>query len=69
VVMGGTIGGLAAALLDARALASFLFLTSAHDPWVLAVSICALCFTACGASLIPAVRAAGIEPMSAIRHE
>jgi ABC-type antimicrobial peptide transport system permease subunit len=69
VVMGGTVGGLAAALLATRALASFLFSTSAHDPWVIAASIVALGFTACAASLLPAVRASRIEPMSAIRCE
>jgi ABC-type antimicrobial peptide transport system permease subunit len=69
VVMGGTVAGLAAALLATRALASLLFGTSAHDPWVIAASICALGFTACAASLLPALRAAGIEPMSAIRCE
>jgi predicted permease len=69
VVMGGTVVGLAAALLATRALASFLFLTSARDPWVIAVSICALALTACAASLLPALRAARIEPMSAIRCE
>jgi predicted permease len=69
VVMGGTVAGVAAALLATRALTSFLFSTSAHDPWVIAASICALGFTACAASLLPAVRAAGIEPMSAIRCE
>jgi ABC-type lipoprotein release transport system permease subunit len=36
---------------------------------VIAASICALGFTACAASLVPAVRAAGVEPMSAIRSE
>jgi predicted permease len=69
VVMGGTVVGVAAALIASRALASFLFSTSAHDPWVIAASICALGFTACAASLLPAVRAAGIEPMAAIRSE
>ncbi len=69
VVMGGTVAGVGAALLASRALASFLFSTSAHDPWVIAASICALGLTACAASLLPALRAAGIEPMSAIRSE
>lgn len=69
VVMGGTVLGLAAALLATRALASFLFLTSAHDPWIIALSIFALALTACAASLLPALRAARIEPMSAIRCE
>ncbi|UWZ85437.1 ABC transporter permease [Occallatibacter riparius] len=69
VVMGGTVVGLAAALLVTRALASFLFSTSAHDPWVIAASICALGLAACAASLLPALRAARIEPMAAIRCE
>ena len=69
VVMGGTVVGLAAALIATRALASFLFQTTAHDPWVIAASIAALALTACVASLLPALRAARIEPLSAIRCE
>jgi predicted permease len=69
VVMGGTVVGLAAALLATRALSSFLFSTSAHDPWVIAGSILALGLAACAASLLPALRAARIEPMTAIRCE
>ena len=52
-----------------RALASFLFQTTTRDPWVIAVSIAALALTACAASLLPALRAARIQPMSAIRCE
>jgi predicted permease len=69
VVMGGTVAGLVTALIAMRALASFLFLTSARDPWVIAASIFALALTASAASLIPSLRAARIEPMSAIRCE
>jgi len=69
VVMGGTAVGIAAALIATRALASFLFQTTAHDPWVIAASIAALALTACVASLLPALRAARIQPMSAIRCE
>lgn len=69
VVVAGTIVGLGIALFATRALADFLFLTSARDPWVIAAAIFALAFTACVASLLPALRAARIEPMSAIRCE
>ncbi len=69
VVMGGTVIGLVAALIATRALASFLFQTTTRDPWVIAVSIAALALTACAASLLPALRAARIQPMSAIRCE
>ena len=69
VVLGGTVFGLAAALMAARALSSFLYVTSARDPWVIAGSILALAVIACAASLLPALRAARIEPMTAIRCE
>jgi predicted permease len=69
VVMGGAVIGLAVALVATRALASFLFQTTARDPWVIAGSICALALAACVASLVPALRASRIEPMSAIRCE
>ncbi len=69
VALAGTAGGLIAALLASRALASFLYGTSTRDPWVFAGSIAALALIASAASLLPAVRAAGIEPMRAIRCE
>jgi ABC-type lipoprotein release transport system permease subunit len=56
-------------LLVSRALASFLYGTSARDPWVFAGSIAALAAIASAASLLPALRAARIEPMAAIRYE
>jgi predicted permease len=69
VMMAGTATGLVGALLASKALASFLYGTSARDPWVIAVSIAALAMIACAASLLPAVKAALIEPMQAIRCE
>ncbi len=69
VVLGGTIFGLLSALMAARALSSFLYVTSARDPWVIAGSILALAMIACAASLLPALRAARVEPMTAIRCE
>ena len=59
--------GLIAALLASRLLASFLYGTSARDPWVFAGSILALALIASAASLLPALRSARINPMSAIR--
>jgi predicted permease len=69
VALAGTAGGLIAAPLASRALASFLYGTSTRDPWVFAGSIVALVLIASAASLLPAVRAAGIEPIQAIRCE
>ena len=65
----GAAAGLMAALFATRALASFLYGTSVRDPLVLAASVFALAAVASTASLIPALRAARIEPMSAIRCE
>jgi predicted permease len=65
----GSVGGLTIALLVSRALGSFLYGTSAHDPWVLLGSVTALTLIASVASLLPALRASRIEPMAAIRCE
>jgi predicted permease len=65
----GSLAGLAIALLASRALSSFLYGTSAHDPWVLVGSVAALISIASAASLLPAMRAARIEPMAALRAE
>jgi len=69
VALAGTAGGLACALFGSKMLASFLYGTSVRDPWVFAGSIAVLALIASVASLLPAVRAARIEPMQAIRCE
>jgi len=65
----GTGAGLVAAALASRALASFLYETSPSDPWVLVCSVGALAFIASAASILPALRAAQIDPMRALRNE
>jgi ABC-type antimicrobial peptide transport system permease subunit len=65
----GAGAGLGIAFFASRALASFLYGTSPRDPWVLAGSVGALIVIAGAASLLPALRAALIEPMTAIRCE
>ncbi|HEV2272922.1 MAG TPA: ABC transporter permease [Acidobacteriaceae bacterium] len=65
----GSGAGLAAAVLASRALASFLYETSPRDPWVLVASVATLTAIASAASLLPALRAARIEPITAIRCE
>jgi predicted permease len=65
----GSVAGLTIALLVSRALGSFLYGTSARDPWVLLESVAALALIASVASLLPALRASRIEPMAAIRCE
>jgi len=65
----GAAVGLIAALLASRALASFLYGTSTSDPWILVGSVATLSAIASAASLLPALRAARIDPMAAIRCE
>jgi predicted permease len=65
----GGFAGLTIALLVYRAIGSFLYGTSSRDPWVLLGSVGALTLIASAASLLPALKAARIEPMAAIRCE
>jgi predicted permease len=65
----GTGAGLIATVLVSRALASFLYKTSPGDPSVLVCSVAALAFIATAASILPALRAARIDPMRALRNE
>ena len=69
VALIGAGAGFIAAILGSRALASFLYETSPHDPWVMLSALTALIVIATGASLLPAIRAASIEPITAIRCE
>jgi predicted permease len=69
IAVSGSVVGLGAAMLASRALASFLYGTSTRDPWVLVGSVAALISIASAASLLPALRAARIEPMEALRTE
>ena len=65
----GCAGGLAAAVIASRAIASFLYCTSPRSPWILSAALALLCVVAAAASLIPALRAASIDPMQALRSE
>jgi ABC-type antimicrobial peptide transport system permease subunit len=69
VAASGCLAGLIAALLASKALTSFLYSTSARDPLVLGGSVLALAIIASAASLLPAIRAARIEPIEALRTE
>jgi predicted permease len=69
LVAGGSLAGLVVALLASQTLASFLYGTSVRDPWVMLASVLALGTVAGAASLIPAIRAARIDPMAALREE
>ncbi|MBS1803843.1 MAG: ABC transporter permease [Acidobacteria bacterium] len=65
----GSAAGLVVAWFAARALTSFLYSTSARDPWVLILSVVVLGTIASAASVVPAIRAARIDPSTALRTE
>jgi ABC-type antimicrobial peptide transport system permease subunit len=69
IALGGSLSGLIVALIASRALASFLYGTSVRDPWVLLGSVAALTLIASAASILPALRAARIDPMRALRTD
>ena len=61
--------GLMGALALTRLLESLLFGVSVHDPATLVVVSVIMAVVAAAASLIPAHRAAAVDPMVALRHE
>lgn len=69
IAASGSAVGLMIALLASRVLASFLYGLSARDPWVIVNSVAMLVLVSSAASMIPALRAARIEPMEALRAE
>jgi predicted permease len=65
----GLVAGLAASLAATRLVSNMLFQTSPTDAVTYAAVIAILTATACAAVLIPARRAARIEPATALRAE
>ena len=65
----GLTAGLAIAVAGARAIAALLYGISGHDPAALGAAAGVLVLVAVGASLIPSVRAARVDPAVALRHE
>jgi predicted permease len=68
-VAGGILAGLALAFAASRYVHSLLYQTSAADPAAIAGSIALLVVAALLAALIPARRAAQVEPMQVLRNE
>lgn len=69
LVLGGVLAGLALSLIAATAIETLLFDVSARDPTTIAVVIVLLAVTALAASSIPALRAASVDPLVALRDE
>ncbi|MBI4907384.1 MAG: ABC transporter permease [Acidobacteria bacterium] len=68
LVVGVTAGTLLA-LWVGRAAESLLFGVKPHDPATLTAAVALLSVVALAASLVPAMRAAGLDPMAALRDE
>ena len=69
MALAGIVVGLGAALALTRLVKSMLYGIEPYDPWTLSAGVLLLLAVALGASWIPARRAAGVEPMEALRHE
>lgn len=69
LAIAGTVVGVGAALLLTRMVKSMLYGIQPHDPTTITAGILVLLAVALAASWIPAQRAAGVQPMEALRHE
>jgi predicted permease len=65
----GALLGIGGALAGGRALASLLYGVPAWDPLTIGVSAATVLLATLGASLLPARRAARVDPMTALRSE
>lgn len=68
-VFAGATAGIALAFGSARAISSLLFEVSPYDPWLAAGAVSALLAVGTTACLLPARRAASVQPMQALRAE
>ncbi|HTW46902.1 MAG TPA: ABC transporter permease [Acidobacteriaceae bacterium] len=68
-VAAGALAGTAIALASARLAGSLLFDVSPYDPGIVTGAVCVLLAVGTAACLLPARRAAGVEPMEALRAE
>jgi putative ABC transport system permease protein len=68
LAIGIAVGG-ALSLLAGRTATSLLYGLKPHDPVTLTIAVVALSTVAAGASFLPALRAAGLDPMVALREE
>lgn len=69
LVLTGSALGIAAALTLSRLLEAFVYGIQVHDPWTFAIVPLVLIAAALAATLVPAVRAMRIDPVTALRNE
>jgi putative ABC transport system permease protein len=67
--LAGALAGVVGSLAAAQAIQSMLFNVPARDPLIYAAVLPALLAIALASAWIPSLRAARVEPMSALRHE
>jgi predicted permease len=65
----GTVLGVGGAVLATRVIETFLFATAPTDPLTLATVAVTLATTGCLAALVPAMRAAKVDPASSLRAD
>jgi putative ABC transport system permease protein len=65
----GVVAGVLVTLALGRLVASLLYGTSARDPWILAGAAAVLLLIGVAASMIPALRASRVDPISALRRD
>jgi len=69
LIAAGVVIGLVASLALGRLLASQIWGVSATDPWTLALVVAVVVGTGLVACLLPARRAAAVNPLHALRYE
>jgi predicted permease len=69
LALAGIVAGVGAALTLARMVKSMLYGIQPYDPLTMVGGVSILLIVALAASWIPARRAAGVQPMEALRHE
>jgi putative ABC transport system permease protein len=65
----GSLAGIAASLALTRLFKSFVSATSVTNPWIFALSVVVVFAVALVATFVPARRAAGVDPVTALRAE
>jgi ABC-type antimicrobial peptide transport system permease subunit len=65
----GAAVGIVTSLATTRILASLLYRVSAHDPLTLVIATVGICFVALLATANPAVQAATVDPITALRND